>query len=91
MHKAKLQDEIARIAYGLYERRGRIGGCAEEDWIEAEKIVMARYAKAKEVEEDAPRAVRNKAAGAPKGETAKPAVKSAASKGRKPAAKKKEL
>ena len=91
MHKAKLQDEIARIAYGLYERRGRIGGCAEEDWIEAEKIVTARYAKAKEVEEDAPRAVRNKAAGAPKGETAKPAVKSAASKGRKPAAKKKEL
>lgn len=91
MHKAKLQDEIAKVAYGLYERRGRIHGCAAEDWAEAERIVMARYAKAKEVKEDAPKAVRNKAAGASKGETAKPAVKTAASKGRRPAAKKKEL
>jgi hypothetical protein len=88
MHKAKLQDEIAKVAYGLYERRGRIHGCAAEDWVEAERIVMARYAK---VKEDAPKAVRNKAAGAPKGETVKPAVKTAASKGRRPAAKKKGL
>jgi hypothetical protein len=37
-------DEIARVAYDLYEKSGRIPGRDEQNWIEAEKIVRARYA-----------------------------------------------
>jgi hypothetical protein len=40
----KLYDEIARVAYDLYEKSGRIPGRDEQNWIEAEKIVRARHA-----------------------------------------------
>ena len=33
------QEEITRVAYGLYERRGRIDGHDWEDWFEAERLV----------------------------------------------------
>ncbi|MBI4340875.1 MAG: DUF2934 domain-containing protein [Candidatus Omnitrophica bacterium] len=33
---------IARIAYALYERRGRAHGFDQQDWFEAEQIVKAR-------------------------------------------------
>jgi hypothetical protein len=36
----KLDDEIARVAYELYEKRGYASGNDFADWIEAEKIVM---------------------------------------------------
>ena len=41
------RDEIARVAYGLFERRGRISGHDREDWLEAERIVKARAAQAR--------------------------------------------
>ncbi|KAF0179949.1 MAG: hypothetical protein FD164_1929 [Nitrospirae bacterium] len=37
------QDEIAIIAYELFEKRGYIGGRDLEDWCEAERIVAAKY------------------------------------------------
>lgn len=41
----KLYDEIARIAYELYEKSGRLGGRELDNWLEAERIVMARHAE----------------------------------------------
>lgn len=41
-----LRDEIAKVAYELYVKRGRGEGCHFDDWLEAEKIVMARYSVA---------------------------------------------
>lgn len=37
-----LQEEIERMAYDLYERRGRIDGHDWEDWLEAERIIRQR-------------------------------------------------
>jgi hypothetical protein len=39
-----LHEEIRKVAYELYEKRGRIGGRQLEYWLEAERIVMARHA-----------------------------------------------
>jgi Protein of unknown function (DUF2934) len=44
MDKA-LYNRIAKVAYDLYERKGRRNGCQEEDWLEAEKTVKAQLAK----------------------------------------------
>jgi hypothetical protein len=87
MDKSRLQEEIAKVAYGLFERRGRIPGYEVQDWLDAERIVMSRRQTA-EVREESPKTARKKTAGAPKGEKA--AVKSAAPKGRKTAGRKKE-
>ncbi len=38
-------DEIVRIAYDLYEKRGRVHGYDLEDWLAAERIVLERHAK----------------------------------------------
>lgn len=40
-------DEIARVAYNLYEKRGYVSGHDFSDWIEAEKIVMRKYSQEK--------------------------------------------
>lgn len=39
-----LRDEIARIAYELYVSSGYIQGREFENWLEAERIVLARHA-----------------------------------------------
>jgi len=36
------QGEVARVAYELFEQRGREHGHDLEDWIEAERIVRER-------------------------------------------------
>jgi hypothetical protein len=38
-----MRDEIKRVAYGLYEKRGYVPGKDLFDWLEAEKIVMQKY------------------------------------------------
>lgn len=38
-------NEIAKVAYELWEKGGCIPGRDIENWIEAERIVMARYAE----------------------------------------------
>lgn len=40
-----LYDEIAKVAYELYEKSGRIAGRDMENWLEAEKTVKARAKK----------------------------------------------
>ncbi len=40
-----LYDEIAKVAYDLHEKRGSCHGYDVADWLEAEKIVLERYAK----------------------------------------------
>ena len=38
------QGEIAKIAYDLYLQKGMIDGYDLDDWLRAEKIVMAQHA-----------------------------------------------
>ncbi len=39
-----LREEIAKLAHELYEKSGRIAGRETENWLEAERIVLARHA-----------------------------------------------
>ena len=51
--KKGIHDEIARVAYELYEKRGRTHGYEFEDWLEAEKIVMEKHERhARETEQE---------------------------------------
>ena len=43
-------DEIAKVAFELYERSGRMEGHDLDNWLEAERIVIARHAS-QEIEE----------------------------------------
>ena len=36
------QEEVARVAYQLFERRGRVHGHDVQDWLKAERIVRQR-------------------------------------------------
>jgi hypothetical protein len=42
--KMNLHEEIARIAYELYEKSGCNGGRDFENWLDAERIVLMRHA-----------------------------------------------
>ncbi len=44
MDDANLYDEIVSVARELYEKSGRVEGHDLENWLEAERIVRARYA-----------------------------------------------
>jgi hypothetical protein len=52
--KNNLYDEVAKVAYDLHEKRGRVHGYDLEDWLEAERIVLERYAKGIEKEAKKP-------------------------------------
>jgi len=43
-----LYSEIRKVAYELHEKRGWKQGHDLEDWLEAEKIVLARYERSPE-------------------------------------------
>lgn len=45
-----LHDEIEKVAYGLYEARGRTCGHELEDWLAAERMVLTAYV-GKDIEE----------------------------------------
>jgi len=52
--KKGLHDEITRVAYELYEKRGRAHGHELEDWLEAERIVTEKHERhARETEQEA--------------------------------------
>jgi DUF2934 family protein len=38
-----LEDEIRRRAYEIYEQRGRTPGNQHEDWLRAEREILARF------------------------------------------------
>jgi len=48
--KMKLREEIAKVAYELYEKSGCIPGRERQNWLDAEKIVLTRHAS-QELEE----------------------------------------
>jgi len=50
MNETNLNDETAKVAYELHEKRGKIHGYDLADWLEAERIVLERYAKEIEAE-----------------------------------------
>jgi Protein of unknown function (DUF2934) len=77
MSEKDLFDEIARMAYELWERNGCIHGCDIEHWCEAESIVISRMEVVPEE--------KTKKAGTPRKTTAKATKKasSPASKTRK--------
>lgn len=50
INERNLYDETARVAYELHERRGKIHGYDLADWLEAERIVLERYAREIETE-----------------------------------------
>jgi Protein of unknown function (DUF2934) len=41
---APTRDEISKLAYGLYESRGRLDGHDTEDWLRAEQQLLHHYA-----------------------------------------------
>jgi len=45
-----LHDEIAAVAYELFETRGCVHGHDLDDWLDAERIVLGRHA-GQEIEE----------------------------------------
>ena len=45
MNDINLYTEIARVAFELYEKSGRVEGRDLDNWLEAEKIVILRYKK----------------------------------------------
>jgi len=53
-----MNDEIARVAYEIYEKSGRMNGRDIDNWLEAERIVVAQNSK--QQEEAAETAVRKK-------------------------------
>lgn len=48
----KLVEETAKLAYELHEKKGRVHGSDLDDWLEAERIVLERYAREIETEMD---------------------------------------
>jgi len=43
----KFYDEVARVAYDLFEKRGKVHGHDMADWLKSEIIVKKRYMKRK--------------------------------------------
>ena len=57
-----LHDEIAKVAHELYERRGWVQGHELQDWLDAERIVLARHEKGtvKEKSKNSPKSITKK-------------------------------
>ncbi len=50
MNEKNLHEETAKVAYELHEKRGKPHGYDLADWLEAERIVLERYARDIETE-----------------------------------------
>lgn len=65
-----LFDEIAKLAYEIFEREGRVHGRHLDHWYEAERIVISRYESQKQEEvakqKTAPKRVKKDAEAKPK-------------------------
>jgi hypothetical protein len=53
--RMSLEDEIAKVAYELFERDGRKHGMDREHWLEAEQIVKNRHNPLRPKEAPAPK------------------------------------
>ncbi len=81
------EDEIRKVAYELYERDGMTPGRDMENWLKAEKIVMARYAEMAKTEAASPKL--KKASAAKTARTSSPKMETAKAGPRKTSTKKK--
>jgi hypothetical protein len=70
-----IQDEIAKVAYELFENSGRMYGCELENWLAAEKIVMERKAGEKEQGANSIGSAKEKTASVKKTKTSKTSKK----------------
>lgn len=61
----KLYDEVAKIAHELYEKSGKEEGRDLFNWLEAERIVMARYGKQEKVEIESSAPLKKKKSSSP--------------------------
>jgi hypothetical protein len=61
-----LHEEISKVAYELYEKSGRVKGRDLENWVEAEKIVTARYKKQEKLEAESSSSLKKKKASSTK-------------------------
>ncbi len=76
-----IQEEIARVAYELFEKKGKVHGSHVDDWLAAEKIVMARHARKEDVGIKLAKSGKSSAATrSPKGERTRAATKTSARK-----------
>jgi len=57
-----LSEEIAKVAYDLYKKRGMGDGYDFDDWVKAERIVLEEHGKLKRKEIDLMSAVASKKA-----------------------------
>lgn len=71
-----LRDEIARVAYELYLKRGCVHGYDIDDWCEAERTVLVMYGEVPEGKVGAVREKKKRSAARPK----EPKAKSASAK-----------
>ncbi len=62
MTERDLNEEIAKVAYDLYRKRGMGDGYDFDDWLKAESIVLGEYKKLKRNEIDLMSAVASKKA-----------------------------
>ncbi len=46
----KFYDDVAKVAYDLFENRGKVHGHDMADWLKAEMIVKKRYSNKNEPE-----------------------------------------
>ena len=73
-------DEIAKVAYELFENSGRMYGCELENWLAAEKIVMERHSREREEDANSTGSTKKKkASGKPEPKTLKKTKKTSGS------------
>ncbi len=58
----KLYDKISKVAYELYEKSGKAECRDLDNWLEAERIVMARYGKQEKLEAESSSSLKKKKA-----------------------------
>jgi hypothetical protein len=71
MSKTDLNEEIAKLAFELYEKRGKTDGLDFDDWLNAEKIVRSRYAEADKEEDEMVEQIIKKTLGKRRGKKSK--------------------
>jgi hypothetical protein len=57
-----LYKEISKVAYELYENRGKAEGRELDDWLEAERILRARYKEEEKLKAESSSSLKKKKA-----------------------------
>jgi hypothetical protein len=49
-----INDQVAKVAYSIYEKNGKVDGSDLDNWLEAERIVLGQEHKQEGVTSDIP-------------------------------------